>query len=302
MKTADNLSYFTTSDGVRIAYCTDGDASKPVLLLSNSIGTTLRMWEGQVAELGRHFSVLRYDARGHGASSVPAGPYSLSRLGHDVLELMDALGIGQAHFLGLSLGGIVGQWLGIHAPARINRLVLSNTAPYLGPADRFDAPIAEALQADDLSATAETFLRNWFPASMFEAPDPVIETFRTMLLSTNRHGLVGSWRAVQETDLRQDIARITRPTLVIAGEHDTVTAASYSVQMAQTIPGATLLVLPAVHLSNIEFPREFVDAVVKFLLPPEARGRSKASRLRNIRRQLSDNLASPIARGVGPDA
>jgi len=90
------------------------------------------------------------------------------------------------------------------------------------------------------------------------------------LLATNRHGLVGSWRAVQETDMRQDIACITRPTLVIAGEHDTVTAASYSVQMAKTIPGATLLVLPAVHLSNIEFPREFVDAVVKFVLSPAA--------------------------------
>ena len=276
MKNPDNLSYFTTSDGVRIAYRMDGDDSKPVLLLSNSIGTTLRMWEGQINELGRHFSVLRYDARGHGASSVPAGPYSLARLGHDVLELMNTLGIGQVHFLGLSLGGIVGQWLGIHAPTRIDRLVLSNTAPYLGPADRFDAPIAEAL--DDMSATAETFLHNWFPASMFEAPDPVVETFRAMLLSTNRHGLVGSWRAVQETDLRQDIARITRPTLVIAGEHDTVTAASYSVQMAETIPGATLLVLPAVHLSNIEFPREFVDAVVKFVLLPAARGRAVGSR------------------------
>jgi 3-oxoadipate enol-lactonase len=270
----DNLSYLTTSDGASIAYRIDGDLNKPVLVLSNSIGTTLRMWDGQVPELSSHFAVLRYDLRGHGASSVPAGPYSLARLGHDVLELMDMLGIAQAHFLGLSLGGFVGQWLGIHAPARIDRLVLSNTAPYLGPADRFDAPIAEALQADDMTTTAETFLHNWFPASMFEAPNPVVETFRAMLLATNRHGLVGSWRAVQEADLREDIARITRPTLVIAGEHDTVTAASYSVQMAKTIPGATLLVLPAVHLSNVEFPREFVDAVVKFVLSPAARGRA----------------------------
>ena len=104
----------------------------------------------------------------------------------------------------------------------------------------------------------------------FETPDPVVKTYRAMLLATNRHGLVGSWRAVQETDLREDIARITRPTLVIAGEHDTVTAASYGVQMAKRIPGATLLVLPAVHLSNVEFPREFGDAVVTFLLSPPA--------------------------------
>jgi 3-oxoadipate enol-lactonase len=266
----DNFSYFSTSDGVCIAYRMDGHDNKPVLVLSNSIGTTLRMWDAQVPELSSHFSVLRYDARGHGASSVPAGPYSVARLGQDVLELMDTLGIGQAHFLGLSLGGIVGQWLAIHAPTRIDRLVLSNTAPYLGPPQRFDAPIAEALQSHDMTATAETFLRNWFPASMFEATNPVVETFRAMLLATNRHGLVGSWRAVQETDMRQDMASITRPTLVIAGEHDTVTAASYGVQMAKTIPGAALLVLPAVHLSNIEFPREFVDAVVKFVLSPAA--------------------------------
>lgn len=264
----DNFSYFTTSDGASIAYRMEGHGSQPVLVLSNSIGTTLRMWDGQVPELSRHFSVLRYDARGHGASSVPAGPYPLARLGQDVLELMDMLGIGRAHFLGLSLGGIVGQWLGIHAPTRIDRLVLSNTAPYLGPAERFDASITEALQADDMTATAGTFLRNWFPASMLEAPNPVVETFRATLLATNRHGLVGSWRAVQEADMREDIARITRPTLVIAGEHDTVTAASYSVQMAKSIPGATLLVLPAVHLTNVEFPREFVDAVVKFLRSP----------------------------------
>lgn len=264
----DNFSYFPASDGACIAYRMERRDNKPVLVLSNSIGTTMRMWDGQIAELSRHFSVLRYDARGHGASSVPGGAYPLARLGQDVLELMDTLGIGQAHFLGLSLGGIVGQWLGIHAPTRIDRLVLSNTASYLGPADRFEAPIAEALQGEDMTATAEAFLRNWFPASMLEAPGATVGTFRAMLLATNRHGLVGSWRAVQEADMRQDIARITRPTLVIAGEHDTVTAASYGVEMAKTIPGAQLLVLPAVHLSNVEFPQEFVDAVVKFVLSP----------------------------------
>ena len=267
----DHFSYFTTSDGACIAYRMNGhDNGKPVLVLSNSIGTTLRMWEGQVPQLSRHFAVLRYDARGHGASSVPAGPYSLARLGQDVLELMDTLDIARAHFMGLSLGGIVGQWLGIHAPERIDRLVLSNTAPYLGPADRFDAPIAEALQADDMTATAGTFLHNWFPASMFETPDPVVKTYRAMLLATNRHGLVGSWRAVQETDLREDIARITRRTRVIAGEHDKVTAARSGVQMAKRVPGATSRVLPAVHLSNVEFPREFGDAVVTFRLSPPA--------------------------------
>lgn len=266
----DNFSYLTTSDGACIAYRIDGSKNKPVIVLSNSIGTTLRMWDGQIPALSEPFRVLRYDARGHGASSVPAGPYPLARLGQDVLELMNALDVEKAHFLGLSLGGIVGQWLGVHASSRIDRLVLSNTAPWLGPADRWDASIEAVLQADDMTATAETFLGNWFPRPMLEAPHPVVEKFRDMLLTTNRHGLAGSWGAVQEADLRQNLARITRPTLVIAGEHDTVTAASYSVEMAQAIPGAKLLMLPAVHLSNIEFPEAFMEGVLSFLNDQDA--------------------------------
>jgi 3-oxoadipate enol-lactonase len=263
----DNFSYFTTSDGARIAWRLDGDDdAKPVIVLSNSIGTTLRMWDGQVPALSRHFRVLRYDARGHGASSVPAAPYPLARLGCDVLELMDALGVARAHFLGLSLGGIVGQWLGAHAPSRIDRLVLSNTSPWLGPAERWDASIAEVLQAEDMTATAQMFLRNWFPQPMLAAPHPVVEKFRAMLLTTHRQGLAGSWGAVQEADMRDDLARISRPTLVIGGEHDTVTVASDSVLMAQAIPGASLLMLPAVHLSNIEFPEAFIEGVLHFLL------------------------------------
>ncbi|MEM5383276.1 alpha/beta fold hydrolase [Paraburkholderia phymatum] len=259
------FSYLTTTDNARIAYRLDGSSDKPAIVLSNSIGTTLRMWDGQISALSQYFRVLRYDARGHGASSVPGGPYPLARLGQDVLELMNALEMEKAHFLGLSLGGIVGQWLAVHAPSRIDRLVLSNTAPWLGPSDRWEAPIAAVLQADDMSTTAETFLRNWFPAHMLAARDPLVEKFRVMLLTTNRHGLAGSWRAVQEADMRQDIAHITQPTLLIAGEHDTVTAASYSVQMANAIPDARLLMLPAVHLSNIEFPEKFNDEVVQFL-------------------------------------
>jgi 3-oxoadipate enol-lactonase len=264
----DHFSYLTTSDHARIAFRLEGDADKPLIVLSNSIGTTLGMWDEQIPALGRAFRVLRYDARGHGASSVPPGPYPLARLGQDVLELMNALGVASAHFLGLSLGGIVGQWLGLHAPTRIDRLILSNTAPWLGPAQRWDTSIQKVLQDDDISETAETFLRNWFPASMLSAPHPVVGKFRRMLLTTNRHGLVGSWGAVQETDLRQDIARITRPTLVIAGEHDTVTAASMSQMMARTIPGAKLRVFPAVHLTNIEFPQAFEEAVLQFLQAP----------------------------------
>ena len=178
-----NTTLITTGDGARIAYRWDGDAGLPVLALSNSIGTTLRMWDDLVPALARHFRVLRFDTRGHGDSSVPAGPYSLDRLGRDVLELFDALGVERAHFLGLSLGGIIGQWLGVHAPDRIDRLILANTSPYLGPAPQWDERIAATLQAPDMKASAETFLANWFPAAMLQAGGPVIDTFRDMLLN-----------------------------------------------------------------------------------------------------------------------
>ena len=134
--------YITTGDNVRIAYRFDGAEHLPVLILSNSIGTSYHMWDGEVDALSQQFRVLRSDARGHGKSSVPAGAYSLDRLGRDVLEMMDALGIRRAHFLGLSLGGFIGQWLGIHAPERIDRLILSNTAAHLGPAHVFAERIA----------------------------------------------------------------------------------------------------------------------------------------------------------------
>lgn len=263
--TMSEFAYFTASDGARLAYRLDGAAGMPVLVLSNSIGTTLRMWDAEVPALVEHFRVLRYDTRGHGASSVPAGPYALERLGRDVTELLDLLGVQRAHFLGLSLGGIIGQWLGIHAPERIDRLILSNTSSYLGPAGQWDERIEAVLQAEDMTDTAETFLRNWFPAQMLGAEAPLVERFRAMLLATNRHGLAGAYAAVRDTDLRLETEGISRPTLVIAGQFDTVTAASHGELIAASIPGAQWLALPAVHLSNIEFPREFLAAVIEFL-------------------------------------
>ncbi|MGO4399244.1 alpha/beta fold hydrolase [Achromobacter sp. PAB15] len=261
-------STFTTGDGVRIAYQIDGGDRLPVLVLSNSIGTTLHMWDGQIDVLSQRFRVLRYDTRGHGASGVPAGAYSMDRLGRDVIELLDALGIARAHFLGLSLGGFIGQWLGVHAPERIDHLILANTSSYLGPAPQWDARIAATLQAPDMTDTAAMFLGNWFPAAMLKAGGPVIDHFRTMLLATNPQGLAGAFAAVRDADLRRTIALINRPTLVIAGRDDTVTAASHGALIAATVPGAMWVEMPTVHLSNIERPAEFVDAVLSFLPRP----------------------------------
>jgi 3-oxoadipate enol-lactonase len=259
------LSTVVTGDGVRIAYRFDGDAGNPVLLLSNSIGTDLDMWDAQVPALTEHFRVLRYDARGHGATDAPTGPYSLDRLGRDVLELLDALELGHVHVLGLSLGGFVAAWLAIHAPDRVGRLVLSNTAAHLGPAQRWDQAIAEVLAAPDMRATAETFLHNWFPVSRLRDHDPLVERFRRTLLATPRAGVAGSWAAVRDADLRRTLPLISSPTLVIAGEHDTVTSARHGAEIAAAVPDARLRVLPTVHLPNVELPIEFLDAVLGFL-------------------------------------
>ena len=169
------------------------------------------------------------------------------------------------HFLGLSLGGFVGQWLAVHAPERIDRLILSNTSSHLSPASYFDERIAAVRQAPDMSETAEIFLNNWFPTRMVAANEPAIKEFRAMLMTIDRQGLAGLFAAVRDADLRRTVALINRPTLVIAGEHDTVTAASHSELIAATVPGAKLVVLPAVHLSNVEYPSEFIQAVQDFL-------------------------------------
>lgn len=257
--------YFTTGDGVRIAYRIDGAADKPALVLSNSIATNLQMWDAQIPELSEHFRVIRYDTRGHGASGVPAGAYSLDRLGRDVVELLDALEIKKAHFLGLSLGGFIGQWLGIHSPERIDKLILSNTSSYLGPAEQWDERIASLQEASDMSETANMFIANWFPKNMIDANDSRVAPFRAMVLATDRQGLASSFAAVRDADMRRTVGIIEPPTLVIAGRDDPVTLASHSVLIASAVRHSKLVTLPTSHLPNVEKPAEFLELVLDFL-------------------------------------
>src|SRR5215472_10917838 len=172
--------FFKTGDGYQIAYRFDGSPDKPVLLLSNSIGTTLSMWDTQIPAFTKHFRVLRYDSRGHGSSEASAGAYSADRLGWDAVELLDSLKIERVHFCGLSLGGVVGQWLGIHFPERINRLVLSHTSAYLEHYGNWTELISRALQPGSMPGIAETFLRNWFPASILDENGEIVRSFRAM--------------------------------------------------------------------------------------------------------------------------
>jgi 3-oxoadipate enol-lactonase len=266
LTTNDELNFFTTGDGYRIAYRFDGSPNKPVLVFSNSIGTTMNMWNEQIPDLSKHFQVLRYDFRGHGGSEVSVGAYSFDRLGRDVIELLNSLHISRVHFCGLSLGGMVGQWLGIHHPERIDRLILSNTSSYLGPADQWESLIDSASKADELSEFADMFMKNWFPSHMLEPEDDIVSKFRGMVTKTHPQGLAGCWCAVRDMDMRRTISLIHNPTLVVAGQYDTVTLPSHSELIAETIPNSKLVFLPVVHMSNVENPSAFLSTVFDFLL------------------------------------
>jgi len=254
----------TTDDGVRIDYSLEGAADAPVLVLSNSLGTDRAMWDPQMAALRARFRVLRYDTRGHGASGVPAQPYLVDRLGRDVLALLDGCGIARAHFCGLSMGGMTGMWLGREAPARLDRLVLCNTAARIGPPEVWDKRV-ETVRASGMEAIVPGVIERWFTAP-FRAREPAaVARIVAMLRATPPAGYVAACLAIRDMDQRAQLAAIRAPTLVIAGESDLATPAADGRFAAEQIPGARFVALAAAHLSNIEAAAEFTAALLGFL-------------------------------------
>ena len=263
-ETTKDVLFFTTGDGCKIAYRIDGDISKPVLVLSNSIATDMTMWEGQIESFSNYFRVLRFDTRGNGLSDAPVGDYSINRMGMDVLELLDHLKIEKAHFCGLSLGGFIGQWLGIHASERIDRLILANTSPCLG------SPIwnenIRLLRSDGkIDPFEEMFIRGWFSKEMRENKKEIVAPFRKMIQNTSPIGLAGSYASVRDADFRKTNKLIPNKTLIIAGKYDGVTKPEHSEQIHSAIPDSRLIILPVVHLTNIESKDEFEKLVLDFL-------------------------------------
>jgi 3-oxoadipate enol-lactonase len=253
-----------TGDGCAISWRMDGPEDAPVLLMSNSLGTALAMWDGQIEALSQTHRVLRYDKRGHGKSDVPPGAYSLDRLGRDVLELVDALGIARFDFCGLSLGGMTGQWLAVRAPDRIDRLVLCNTSAYMGPPEGWDLRI-RTVMAGGMEAMVQPVLERWFTPEFREGSPTRIAPVHDMLLATHPAGYAGACAAIRDMDLRPTGPLIKTPTLIIAGERDPATPPSHSEAMAAAISGSRLVRLDAAHLSNIEQPELFLAAVQGFL-------------------------------------
>lgn len=255
---------FTDIAGARLHYQIEGHENAPWLILSNSLGTNLDMWLPQVPALLERYRVLRYDTRGHGRSGVTPGPYSIAQLGADVVGLMDHLGIARAHFCGLSMGGMIGMWLGANRPERIDRLVLCNTSAKMGAPEAYNARI-EKVKREGMAPVVPAVLDRWFTRD-FQRYAPVqVNLVRDMLLQMSPEGYAASCAAVRDMDLAAEIGDIGAPTLVVAGKHDLATPPADGRFIADRVPGARYVELNAAHLSNWEVAQSFTAQVVDFL-------------------------------------
>jgi 3-oxoadipate enol-lactonase/4-carboxymuconolactone decarboxylase len=258
---------FARLNNTRLFYRLEGRIGRPVLVLSHSIGTDLGMWAPQAADLLPHFQILRYDTRGHGASDAPAGEYSIELLGRDVLGLVDALEIKQFAFCGLSLGGAIGQWLGIHSGGRLTHLVLANTSPQFGPRSNWEARI-KAVSEGGMKSIVDMAMGRFFSPETLARDDVYASAVRMVLLDTDPTGYIGCCAALRDVDNRELLRQIRVSTLVIAGDRDVSTPwEGHGEILAREIPGARAVRLPAAHLSNLERPQSFTAALLDFLQP-----------------------------------
>ena len=252
-------------DGCPIYVEIEGDEDAPALMLSNSLGTNLHMWDEQAGDFAEHFRLIRYDRRGHGQSGAPAGPYSFDRFGRDILAILDALEIDKVSWCGLSMGGMDGQWLGANAADRVNKLVLANTNFYYadktGWVDRI-----KFVREKGLDALVGPNMERWFTKSFRDRAPQAIERMRKMFVATNPNGYIACVEAIRDMDFRDSNPRVTTPTLVIVGTQDPATPPAAGEAIAKTIKGAQLVALDAAHISNIEQPQAFTKAVCDFLL------------------------------------
>jgi len=243
----------------------EGPVDAPALVLCNSLGTTLAMWDTQVPALAERFRVVRYDRRGHGRSSVPPGPYSIDDLGGDVLALLDELGLEGVSFCGLSIGGAVGMWLALEAPERLDRLALCCTLPAFPPPEQW-AERAAAVREGGMTAVSEAVLGRWFTERFHAERPDVVDAFRTMLVGTPVEGYAACCEALAAFDVRARLGAIAVPTLVVTGGNDPVAPPESGDELAAAIPGAThVVVADAAHIANVEQPDAFTAALLAHL-------------------------------------
>jgi 3-oxoadipate enol-lactonase/4-carboxymuconolactone decarboxylase len=260
---------FADVNGHRCYYRLHGRDGDPLVVLSHSLGLEHGLWDALAAQLQPSMRVLRYDTRGHGASESTQGDYTVEQLARDALALLDALGIRTFAWCGLSLGGMIGQWLGAHEADRLTRLVLANTSP------RVDASVFEERRATVLArgvaTVIDTVMVRCFSPRMLASGDPAVDWTRRTTLAVNATGYAGCCAAIRDHDGRTLLDRIAVPTLVISGDGDvSMPPAQHGQVLADAIPGARSVRLDAGHLSNLERPRAFNAAVAGWILPAPA--------------------------------
>lgn len=263
-------------------YRLDGRDDRPAIVLSHSLGLDHGMWDAQAADLQSHFRVLRYDTRGHGASPHGDGPgdYTIESLAHDVLAIADACGAARFAFCGLSLGGMIGQWLGVHAPERLTHLVLANTSPRVADPNAMETRRRTVLDAG-MAGVADMVMGRFFAPAVLEASGPAVASARRTLLSTDPAGYAGCCAAIRDMDHRAILDRIEAPTLVISGDLDVgMPWDDHGALLAKAIRGAKAVRLPAAHISNLERPRSFSRALWDFLVPEAADRREAGLQVR----------------------
>jgi 3-oxoadipate enol-lactonase len=255
---------FAELNGARIHYLLEGPAGAPVLAFSNSLGTNYSMWDSQAEEFREKFRILRYDTRGHGQSSATPGFYSIEHLGNDMIRLLDTLSLDRVHFCGLSMGGMIGMWLGANAPERLGKLVLSNTAAKIGTAESWNARI-EMVRKDGMKKVAGAVLERWFTPSFRMNEPATVSLVQHMLEETNPEGYASCCAAVRDFDYREKLGGIRCLTLVISGTHDTATTPADGRFLADHIAGAQYAEVNAAHLSNMEDRDSFSSKLNTFL-------------------------------------
>jgi 3-oxoadipate enol-lactonase / 4-carboxymuconolactone decarboxylase len=250
--------------GAELRVRLDGPDAGPLLVLANSLGTTLEMWDPQVLRLSAFCRVLRYDQRGHGGSSTPPGPYTIADLGNDLVALLDELGVERAALCGLSLGGMAATWVAAHHPGRVTSLVVASSAPVLGPPEAWHERAAAVRQGGVVSL-APVLHERWFPPQARAQRPDLLERVTTMLATCSDEGYAACCEAIAGMDLRPVLGTVTAPVLVIAGAHDPATPPPAQLAYAEET-GAGLVVLPhSSHLANLTEPEAFSDAVLAHL-------------------------------------
>lgn len=254
---------FVKRDAAQVWWRSDGHEDAPPLLLGNSLGTDMALWDPVMPALTRHFRVLRFDKRGHGASQASPGDYTIEMLGRDALAVADAAGVKRFRYAGISIGGMIGLWLASQAGDRVERAVLSHTSAQI-PSNIW-AERMKIVREQGMAALVDGNMQRWFKADWLARNEPVLGTFRHTFLHCDPVGYLGCCAAIRDMQLAQAPAQIRCPVLVVTGADDPSTPKAMGEAIAAGIQGAKLVQLPTAHIAPPVVPEAYAGVLVSFL-------------------------------------